>query len=288
MSMEANKQHEVLRWASLFLEENGREQHVAVILLKHYLQVSTAKFYMNMQEPVPEEVLSRYVAAIKEHATTGVPAQHLMGYASFYGREYKVNEHVLIPRPETEELVQQVIISVNDHNVDKTPTIVDIGTGSGIIAITLALELPNAIVYATDISEQALTVAKENAAYHQAAVKFANGDFLEPMLQRNVQVDVIVSNPPYIAISEAPFMTDTVKHFDPELALFADRNGLAAYEKIISQMVQLPEMPRLTVFEIGYQQGKPVSDLIKSVYPDSHPQVLQDMNGKDRMVIVKK
>ncbi|NBJ69687.1 MULTISPECIES: peptide chain release factor N(5)-glutamine methyltransferase [Clostridia] len=284
--MEANKQHEVLKWASLFLEENGREQHVAVILLKHYLQVSTAKFYMNMQEPVPEKVLSKYVAAIKEHATTGMPAQHLMGYAPFYGREYKVNEHVLIPRPETEELVQQVITAVND--VDKSPTIVDIGTGSGIIAITLALELPNAIVYATDISEEALTVAKENAVYHQAAVKFATGDFLEPILQRNVQADVIVSNPPYIAISEAPFMADTVKHFDPKLALFADRNGLAAYEKIISQMAQLPKMPRLTVFEIGYQQGKSVSDLIKAVYPDSHPQVLQDMNGKDRMVIIKK
>lgn len=284
--MEVKKQYEVLQWASLFLEEHGREKNVAVILLQHFLQVTATKFYMNMQQLVPEEVLTPYMAAIKQHASTGIPVQHLMGCTSFYGREFKVNEDVLIPRPETEELVQQVNQHVNHHFVDKCPTIVDVGTGSGIIAITLALELPKAMVYATDISEQALKVAKENASRHQAAVVFTAGDFLAPVLEQNISMDVLVCNPPYIAREDISFMADTVKNFDPHLALFAEQNGLAAYKKIVYQMAQLSERPYLVAFEIGYQQGEAVSDLIKYVYPDSYPQVLQDINGKDRMVIV--
>src|SRR5690625_2736585 len=172
------KQFEVLQWASLFLEKNNCEQAIAEILLQHHLAVSRAQFYMMMQEPIPEQIMERFQADIQAHVDTGIPVQHLTGYEYFYGRKFFVNEHTLIPRPETEELVYHVI-QVVKKSVKKTAcTVVDVGTGSGVIAISLALELENAQVFATDISKKALRMAKKNAKHLGAQVSFMHGDFL--------------------------------------------------------------------------------------------------------------
>lgn len=280
------KQYEVLKRASLFLEKYDRETRVAEILLQHHLQVTRSEFYMMMQDPVPEAVIKQYQPDIEKHAKTGVPVQHLMGYETFYGREYSVNRHVLIPRPETEELVQHVIKIAKKLNI-KQPVIADIGTGSGIIAITLALELPDVKVYATDISEDALKTAKKNAQQLQADVAFLQGDFLEPIINKHIEADIIVSNPPYIASSEKADMSDTVINFDPELALFAEEEGLAAYKKIITQSTQVIKPGSALAFEIGYQQGKSISELIKRAYPESAVQIIQDINQKDRIVFAE-
>ncbi|MFD2629336.1 peptide chain release factor N(5)-glutamine methyltransferase [Oceanobacillus kapialis] len=279
--MDSLKQYEVLQWASLFLEEHQREAGVAQILLQHHLGKGRAQFYADMQEKVPETLVERFERDIKEHARTGVPVQHLIGEEIFFDRSFKVTRDVLIPRPETEELVQHVI-----KNAPKEApiTIVDVGTGSGIIGITLALELPHATVYATDISPEALAIAKRNATELGAAVNFLQGNFLQPLQDADVKVDVLVSNPPYIARKEAASLSDTVKNFDPELALFADEEGLAAYKVITKQATAILRSGGSIAYEIGHEQAGEVTTIIKKEFPSSHVSTVKDINGKDRII----
>src|SRR5690625_3488760 len=232
--MKKLKQYEVLKRASLFLQKNNCEIQVAEILLQHYLQLSRAQFYANMQEPIDSRVLHKFYQAIKKHAKTQIPVQHITGYEYFYGRKFYVNEHVLIPRPETEQLVETVLQYIQQHEQQRQLTIVDLGTGSGVIAITLALELESANIYATDISERALHMARKNAKKHKAKVQFFHGNFAQPLIEQKIRANMVISNPPYIAFDERPLLSPTVKH-DPERALFAKNNGLAAYEKIIAR-----------------------------------------------------
>ncbi|WP_343327810.1 peptide chain release factor N(5)-glutamine methyltransferase [Lentibacillus saliphilus] len=280
----SNKQYEVLQRASLFLQQHNREEAVATILLNHHLGVSRSAFYTMMREDVSEEIVRAFWDDVIAHAELGVPVQHLMGYANFYGRDFSVSSDVLIPRPETEELVQHVIQSVERNVVNEPVTIIDVGTGSGIIAITLALELKHAIVHATDISKEALQVAKLNAEQLGADVMFHEGHFLEPIITASVDPDIIVSNPPYIAHSEKQSLADTVKHFDPHLALFADHDGLAAYEMIIDQAQHHLSSVHSLAFEIGHDQAIPVTALLKDAYPHARVDTVKDINGKDRMI----
>lgn len=280
------KQYEALQWASLFLEKNNCERQVAEILLRHHLNISRAAFYTMMREDVEEEVIHSFKRDLEKHVETAVPVQHLLGYEYFYGRKFFVNNDVLIPRPETEELVQHVIQTAEEHS--NTPiTIVDVGTGSGVIAITLALELPQATLLATDISEKALVVAKKNADQLQAEVQFSHGSFLKPLISTNEKVDMVVSNPPYIATSDRAALSKTVKYFDPALALFAEDDGLAAYKKILAQAEQVVHPNGILAFEIGDQQGEVVSSLIHKHFPLSDISVIQDINQKDRIVFAK-
>ncbi|WP_324225194.1 peptide chain release factor N(5)-glutamine methyltransferase [Lentibacillus sp.] len=274
------KQHEVLRRASLFLEENNREPKVAEWLLQHYLGVSRSTLFMMMRDSVPEKVLTSFWQAIERHAETGVPVEHITGYASFYGRDFYVNAHTLIPRPETEELVQHIIRTVPHGPI----TMADIGTGSGIIAITLALAIPEAHVYATDISSEALDVARENADRFGANVTFLEGDYLQPLIEQNIHVDMIVSNPPYIAPEEKTLLSDTVKNFDPERALFADDQGLGAYKEIIHNLPNVMKQEGYVFFEIGHQQGQAIKSLLESAPGKCDVTIIQDINGKDRII----
>lgn len=286
MNKMVKKQYEVLRWASLFLEKNNRESRVAELLLQHHLGVSRAVFFANMQEDIPDDIYEAFKADIEKHAETGMPLQHLTGYEYFYGRRFTVDGHVLIPRPETEELVQHVI----RHDVDfrkKPLRIVDVGTGSGVIAITLKLEWSDAEVFATDISEEVLQVAKKNAAEWNADVAFLQGNFLEPLIEREMVVDILVSNPPYIAETERNVLSDTVKNYDPELALFAGDDGLSAYKEIIRQAKRVVRPGGLIAFEIGHEQGNAVKKLLMETFPYSDVDILQDINKKDRIVTAK-
>ncbi|RLL42894.1 peptide chain release factor N(5)-glutamine methyltransferase [Oceanobacillus piezotolerans] len=281
----SEKLYEVLKRASLFLEKHNREARVAEILLQHYLQLSRSQFFMNLRELVPEHKLVQFEKDLLLHAETGIPVQHLTGYEMFYGREFHVNKDVLVPRPETEELVQHAIsLMENKSNIN----IVDVGTGSGVIAITLALELPaGANVYAIDISNDALAIAKRNAEKHQADVHFLQGDFLEPLIKEKKKVDLLISNPPYIALEEASEMADTVKNFDPRLALFAEEEGLAAYKRIVKQAREILNPDGRVAFEIGAKQREPVTNIILSAFPEADVECLQDINGKDRIISAK-
>ena len=279
------KQHEVLRRASLFLKSHNCEAQVAEILLQHHLKVSRAQFFMNMHTVVPEDIITRFQADIARHVETGIPVQHITGQADFYGRTFSVNEQTLIPRPETEELVEYVRDDLNRRLPTSPPVIVDVGTGTGIIAITLKLEYPDAQIYATDISDQALQMARKNAADLGADITFLHGDFLKPIIARKLQPDIIISNPPYIAAEEKAYLSRTVKEFDPQLALFAADGGLAAYKQILRQMRDLTVANSQLIFEIGHEQGPAVKQLIREMYRSSQVEIIQDINRKDRIVV---
>ncbi len=284
--MHDKKQYEVLKRASLFLEKQEREAKIAELLLQHHLGLSRTAFFMNMHEHIPDAIYEAFMHDIREHAETGKPVQHMIGSEEFYGRRFLVDNNVLIPRPETEELVQHVIQTVKASKKHALH-IVDAGTGSGVIAITLSLELADASVAATDISSQALAIAKKNAENLGADVEFFQGDFLLPILHQEKTVDIIVSNPPYIAENERESLADTVKNFDPELALFAEDNGLGAYKKMIKQACGLLKPDGILAFEIGHTQGETIKKRILDSFPQAVVDIIQDMNGKDRIILAK-
>ncbi|WP_074599876.1 peptide chain release factor N(5)-glutamine methyltransferase [Sediminibacillus halophilus] len=278
--------NEALRWASLFLQEHDREPRVAEILLQYHTGLERAGFLAAQRELLPKETDDQFIADVEAHGETGIPVQHLTGTEAFYARDFLVNKHVLIPRPETEELVLGVLEYARELG-EESVRLVDVGTGSGVIAITLKLEKPSWEVAATDISEQALQVAKQNADRLGAEIDFQQGDFLQSVVELQGQVDIIVSNPPYIAHQEKASLNETVKNFDPALALFAEKEGLAAYYKIIDQACYLLASPGLIAFEIGHQQGEQVAELIRSRFSGASIEVRKDINGKDRMVFAK-
>lgn len=280
--MTDNKQiFEALNGASSFLKENGREEAVARILLQHELGLSHAGLLAAMRDEINAEAYARFWANIERHVK-GTPVQHLTGTEEFYGRTFSVDENVLIPRPETEELIEETLQLVSQYFPNKVLNIADIGTGSGIIAITMKCELPEASVTATDISPEALRMAQFNAKQLNAAVEFVQGDLAKPLADQ--AWDVILSNPPYIAYEEAPELADSVRDFEPHLALFADRNGLALYEKLAIQLPKKLKKPGIIGFEIGYTQGEAVKEMLKAAFPQAKVYVKKDINKNDRMV----
>ena len=207
----------------------------------------------------------------------GIPVQYIVGNVDFYGSIIEVNENVLIPRFETEELVDRVIKRLkNKNNLD----IVDLGTGSGCIAISLAKNL-NGNVDAVDISKEALEVAKKNAINNNANINFYLGDMLNPL---NKKYDLIISNPPYIAYDEK--IMDMVKNNEPHLALYADNEGLYYYEQILKNVKKYLKKDYLIVFEIGYKQAKKI-DLLAHQYLDCSVTIEKDLYGKDRYVFIE-
>ncbi len=215
-----------------------------------------------------------------------VPLQHISGFADFYGRRFFVSPDVLIPRPETEELLLMVKKSAAkmDH-----PRILDIGTGSGCLATSLALELADARVFASDISEKALEMARSNAETLSAAVCFFRDDVLNPDMEKYpLELDVVLSNPPYVRPSEKALMQENVKAFEPELALYApEDNPLAFYKNISELAYKLLKNNGLLFFEINEAFGAETAGLVqKSGFAEV--QVHLDLFGKDRLISAKK
>lgn len=272
---------EALNGASSFLKSNGREENAARILLQHELGLSHAGLLASLRDELETASFERYWQNIEQHAA-GVPVQHLTGVEEFYGRTFKVNSDVLIPRPETEELIEETLQLAARYFPEKAPEVADIGTGSGVIAVTMKCELPSSTVTATDISEQALETAKTNAERLGADVTFKLGDLAEPL--KGQKWDIVLSNPPYIAHGEAAELSDTVRDFEPHSALFADNRGLALYEKMAAQLPSLMNKPGIIGFEIGHTQGKAVEALLQEAFPQANIYVKKDINRNDRMV----
>ncbi|GEM00989.1 release factor glutamine methyltransferase [Halolactibacillus halophilus] len=275
---------EALNWASLFLKRHNREEKVGELLLIHVLGLSRLEFLMRLQDPMAPEKYDMFKQMVESHATTGIPLQHLTGEEQFYDRTFTVTKDTLIPRQETEELIYYLLEDLNKrpHLTD----VVDVGTGTGVLGITLKLERPNLNVSAVDISDAALGVAKANAKRLAADVTFWSSDFLSALIETGQSVDVIVSNPPYIPYSDLDSLSDTVKNFDPHLALFSEEDGLYSYRTIINEAKQVLRPHGLLAFEIGYNQQEAVTALIRSAFPDAIVETKQDMFGRDRMVFM--
>ncbi|MFY3792968.1 peptide chain release factor N(5)-glutamine methyltransferase [Ureibacillus sp. MALMAid1270] len=262
--------------------ENGRDENAARILLQHVLETNYSGLMMRMHEPITEADLNRFEQFVNEHAK-GKPVQYLIGYEEFYGRKFQVDESVLIPRPETEELILGTLDRIKRiFGQNKEINLVDIGTGSGAIAITMKLELPTAKVTATDISQDALNTAKRNANELQAKIDFRLGDLTNPI--QNEKWDVVLSNPPYIAFDEAVDMSEVVLKHEPHTALFAEENGLILYRKLAENLPNLLNKPALIGLEIGYTQGEKVANFFKNSFPQAKIEIVKDINKKNRMI----
>ncbi|MEG0437912.1 MAG: peptide chain release factor N(5)-glutamine methyltransferase [Solibacillus sp.] len=273
---------EALNGASSFLVENGREGNAARLLLQHILQTNYSGLMMKMHDALTEEQQHTFRHFIEQHVK-GIPVQYITGEEEFYGRIFSVDESVLIPRPETEELIVGTMTRMEKlFRKHAELKLADIGTGSGAIAITMKNEWPQAIVTATDLSEIALQTAQKNAEQLQTNITFKLGDLTAPIADK--KWDVVLSNPPYIAFSELEEMSDVVVDHEPHSALFAEEDGLILYRKLAEQLPPLMNKPALIGVEIGYSQGQAVAEMFKMSFPQAHVSVVKDINGKERMV----
>ena len=210
----------------------------------------------------------------------GRPIQYIIGEVNFYGYDFKVNENVLIPRFETELLVDKTIKKINKLFMNNPVDILDLGTGSGCIAITLKKEI-DSTVDAVDISKEALEVAKYNARNNNVDINFIEKDMCKYVDKR---YDIIISNPPYIAYDEE--IMDIVKNNEPHKALYADNNGLYFYEKIIENIPKITKDKYLVCFEIGYTQSTDIVDIAKNKLGDINISVEKDYAGLDRFIFI--
>ncbi len=267
--------------AQQLLQARGMDTHAAELAMRSVTGMSQAHYVASFRELISRETYSQYWAIITE-LLTGKPIQYILGEESFYGYSFEVNEHVLIPRPETEELVHYALQRANQLFEDRVIQVADIGTGSGAIAVAFKKERPTAKVTATDFSEKALEVAKRNAERNEADITFMHGDMEEPL--KSQKWDIILSNPPYIAEHEKSVMSPTVYDFEPQTALFAEEDGLYFYRRLADNLSPLMNRPALIGFEIGYQQGVIVQGYLQKSFPEATVEIVQDINKKDRMI----
>jgi release factor glutamine methyltransferase len=266
--------------AKISLEESPEElSAIGYMVLESVFGISKADILSNkMIETSP--YFEMRLDEIAERINSEEPIQYILGSAWFYGRQFKVHSNVLIPRPETEELVDYIIKRYRSGN---EITIIDIGTGCGCIAITLSLEL-NAKVFATDVSDEALRLAKQNNHILEGHGTFLRHDILNEELSfRNV--DIVVSNPPYIAPEEKSDMKKNVVAFEPHLALFTPASDSLVFYKVIAlKSSNSLKQNGLLITEINERFGKEVSEIF-SANGFSNVEIVQDMQGKNRFVV---
>ena len=270
--------------ACLLLRRQGKEESLARFLLMYILDESPQLFSNSLSEQMSKENEDKYFSLIEKHIKEDVPLSHLVGFEYFYDRKFKVTKDVLSPRMETEELIYKVVEYVKATKKSNLK-ILDLCTGSGIIAITLKKELDqfSIDVVASDISQEAIKVAKENVQFHDATIKFIQSDIFDSI---DDKFDVIVSNPPYIDRKDKVTMQDNVLKYDPHLALFAEEEGMYFYRKIIEQANNYLNDNGVIFFEIGYDQKEKI---IKLADMNGYSaEVYKDINGRDRMAFLER
>lgn len=250
-------------------------------LLEAYFKLTKTHVFLNAEHRLSISEKNQLSEALKR-LSTYEPIQYILGETEFYGLSFRVNPSVLIPRPETEELVTLVFNFVKNE-LNENVKIADIGTGSGCIAISVAKQLPQARVDAYDISSNALTIASENAIRNNVNVSFIKADILK-LTALNQTYDVIVSNPPYVCWSEKKLMTQNVFEYEPEEALFVeDSSPLIFYEKIAALASHYLNPNGKLFFEINERFGEAIKTLLsKQNFKDIR--IHKDLFGKDRMV----
>ncbi|MCR1889376.1 peptide chain release factor N(5)-glutamine methyltransferase [Longibaculum muris] len=275
---------ELIRQSEAMLDETNKDCNVAKVLFYHLANKEPHQLYLMMDEEVDEKLYDAFQEGMKRYMA-GEPIQYIKGKETFFSRDFIVNENVLIPRYETEELVENILYTIDDYFDDyDSIDLCDVGTGSGAIAISLALEEPKLKVTATDISEEALEVARLNARELSAQVDFYQGDMLKPLIERNIKVDIFVSNPPYIPNEQE--IENVVKDNEPHVALFGGNDGLYFYRKIFSQVHEVIKERALLAFEMGFDQRELMSEAVEHYFPNVPYEIIKDINGKDRMLFI--
>lgn len=275
---------ELIKQAESKLDDEHKDVNVAKVLFYHLANKEPHELYLMYDEEVNVELETKFLAGMEEYYQ-GKPIQYIKGVETFFGRDFKVNENVLIPRYETEELVENILYRIDDYFADNDQlTLCDVGTGSGAIATSLALEEPRLKVYATDISREAVDVAKDNAKSLGAQVEFMVGDMLQPLLEKQIKVDIFVSNPPYIPQEQE--IEAMVKDNEPHVALFGGNDGLYFYRKIFQDVNPLLNDRALLAFEMGFDQRALMEAALQEYFPNDPYEIIKDINGKDRMLFI--
>jgi len=308
---------EAVQSAARMLEASGVEEarNHAELLLLHVLQLDRSALLFAWHDPFPPQKRAEWAELLQRKAT-GEPIQYMIGSQWFYGREFHVSPSVLIPRPETELLVEAVLKAADELWPQASsggmsgaeaggaaaadlpvPTIVDVGTGSGAIAVTLAAERHGWQVCASDLSEDALRVARGNAAGHGVSrIAFLRGDLLAPLLNERAQrlehdgkpIDVLVSNPPYIPAADMAGLQREVRDFEPHLALEGGTDGLDPYRSMLQTLARLAVKPRIVAFELGIHQPRIVAEMMKQLQAWDDIRIITDYGGIERHIIAVK
>lgn len=266
------------------------------LILEHLCQLKRIDLALNPDFEISENDKVRWQNILTE-LKTQKPIQYILGETEFYGLKFLVNENVLIPRPETEELVELILKSTKEEGQSTNLKVIDIGTGSGCIAISLAKNLPNAKVFAIDVSEKAILTAQENAKLNGVEVNFIQQNILEideliklptSSFQRPTFFDIIVSNPPYVRMLEKEEIKTNVLEYEPHLALFVEDNDALIFYRKIAQLAKksLTENGKL-YFEINQYLGKETVILLEKM-DFKNIELLQDIYGNDRMISCSK
>lgn len=275
---------EVLHANQRLLTQAGLPQETAQLFMLEITQQESYNLYLHYEDEVPTELLEQYNVGMKR-ILQHEPMQYVLGYSWFYGYKFFVNEDVLIPRPETEELVANILADVDEYFSDySTIQVVDIGTGSGAIALSLAKEEPKLQITATDISQEAIEVAKRNANQLEVQVDFLVGDMAQPIVDKQMKVDILICNPPYIPQQEQ--LESSVFDYEPHVALFGGEDGLKFYRQVFAAAPLVLKQRAMMAFEIGYNQKEALLAEVKNTFKDVKAEVVQDINGKDRMLFV--
>ncbi len=264
----------------------GSPRSNAELLMMFVLGCDRAHLYAHPERELRPDETERYRAALSDRQH-GVPAQYITGHQEFWGLDFVVTPAVLIPRPETEHVVEAVLELWREDGVPGRgrPRLVDVGTGSGCIALALAHELPEAEIHATDVSAAALEVARANAARLrlESRVSFQLADLIAPTGLENL--DLVVSNPPYVGDEEADKVQREVRNFEPRMAIFGGREGLDIYRRLIPQAHQVLRRGGWLVMEIGYTQQQAIAELLESWV---EAVFRADLRGIPRVVIARK
>jgi release factor glutamine methyltransferase len=260
-------------------------QELFSIFCDYFLNLNKIELRNDLENHLSESNSNRFSEAISE-LKTGKPFQQILGETKFYGLKFFVNEHVLIPRPETEELLELAINKIKERKTKKEIKILDVGTGSGIIPIVLKKYFPEAGVTALDISEEALKIARKNSDFHKTEINFIQKDCLNEIFdsaQTNEVYDVIISNPPYIGAEENPEIEDAVKGFEPHLALFSPTSDvLIFYRKIAEDCKNHLAKKGFLFLEINQKLGQQTLELFQDNFSKVH--LLKDISGNDRLI----
>ena len=275
MSASSQEIFQTIKQSVLARYDANEAASIAFLFIEQYFGLTQSQVLANRQiAQIDFEEFERMLKRLE----TGEPVQYVIGKSWFYGREFKVNTSTLIPRPETEELVNMI---VKREGIDFAGKLLDVGTGSGCIAISLALELPEAKIFAVDVSEDALEIAKANSLSHNANVHFAQLDFLEDAPKHD-PYQILVSNPPYIPQNNLEQLQDNVTKHEPHLALFVDE-PLIFYQRIAELAPDIMTAGGRIYVEIHDDFGEEVKEcFLENAL--TKVEVHQDINGKDRMV----
>jgi release factor glutamine methyltransferase len=284
---------DILKVTSDYLKQKDIEapRLSAEILLAHLLALTRVQLYLRFDQPLNEEELTRYRALIKRRLNRE-PIQYITGTQEFWSLDFEVGPWVLIPRPESELLVETALALYQEKRIPDTdhPRFLDLCTGCGALAVSLAREVPEAVVLASDISDHALTMARRNAAKHGVAnrIEFMSGDLFLPALERNLTFDLIVSNPPYIRSDAFESLSPEVRMYEPRLALDGGEQGMVYIQRILTQAPDSLRAGAWVLVEMDPEQTAKALKLIEETGLYGEWEQVKDYSRRYRMVMARK